>query len=204
MRCIKERYEHLIEINKSKFYGIIYPISSVDEAKDYIKEVQKDYPKATHYCYAYRVNNLDKSNDDGEPSGTAGRPILECLKNNELENILCVVVRYFGGIKLGAGGLIRAYVDATKEALDVANIYEVVEQDVYDITISYSHYEIVKNYLEKKEGQIIDTRFDVEVTITYSTLNFDEQEITNLVNGMAKILLKGQEKVYIRVDRKLR
>ena len=118
MKRIKKNFVKLIEINKSKFYGILFPVDNVEEVKEYLNQVRKDYPKATHYCYAYRVNGLEKSNDDGEPSGTAGRPILNVLQKRGLSNIMVAVVRYFGGIKLGAGGLVRAYSKATTEALE--------------------------------------------------------------------------------------
>ena len=82
MKTVKEKYSKLIEINKSKFIGILFPIENLDDFKMQLQLINKEWPKATHYCYAYRINNLEKSNDDGEPSGTAGRPILEFLKNN--------------------------------------------------------------------------------------------------------------------------
>lgn len=106
-----------IIINKSKFIALIYHIDNIDEINKKIEEIKKKYKDATHYCYAYILDNFEKANDNGEPSGTAGLPILNVLKKENLNHVLCVVVRYFGGIKLGAGGLIRAYSNATKEAI---------------------------------------------------------------------------------------
>ena len=160
MKRIKKNFVKLIEINKSKFYGILFPVDNVEEVKEYLNQVRKDYPKATHYCYAYRVNGLEKSNDDGEPSGTAGRPMLEYLRNNDLENILCVSVRYFGGIKLGASGLLRAYVDSLREVYAISEVYEVREQNIYSLKMNYSLYDIVRNYISKLDGFTMETKFE--------------------------------------------
>jgi uncharacterized YigZ family protein len=199
MKTVKEKYSKLIEINKSKFIGILFPIENLDDFKMQLQLINKEWPKATHYCYAYRINNFEKSNDDGEPSGTAGRPILEFLKNNELENVGLVVVRYFGGIKLGAGGLLRAYVDACKSVKEIATIYLVEEQNIYDIVVDYSFYEILNNYLNKENGKIIDTLFDMKVTIKYLCSSLDENIIKNLLNGQVEILYQGKQKVYIKI-----
>lgn len=200
MKRIKERFTYLIEINKSKFYGILIPINNVTEVKDILVQLRKEYPKATHYCYAYRIDGLEKSNDDGEPSGTAGRPMLEYLRNNDLENILCVSIRYFGGIKLGASGLLRAYVDSIREVYRISEIYEVAYQNIYQITMNYSLYEIVRNYLSKQEGNILDTAFEEEVTITYCAFSLDEQKMINLTNNQIKINLQGNQLVYQKIE----
>ena len=106
-----------IIINKSKFIALIYYIDNINEINNLLDKVKKEYKDATHYCYAYILDNSEKANDDGEPTGTAGLPILNVLKKENLNHVLCIVVRYFGGIKLGAGGLIRAYSNATKEVI---------------------------------------------------------------------------------------
>ncbi|MDD7735583.1 MAG: YigZ family protein [Bacillales bacterium] len=197
---IKEKYVKLTEINKSKFYSIIAPIESVEETKSILVEIKKEYPKATHYCYAYIVDGKEKSNDDGEPSGTAGRPILEFLKNKELENILCIVVRYFGGIKLGASGLIRAYVDSSKNVFDIAKIYRIEEQELFDIVTSYSLFQIVKNYLDKANGNIVNVSYEEEVIITYSCIYLNFNDLKNITNGNVKIISKAFQKVYSIVE----
>lgn len=199
MKTIKKRFDNLIEINRSKFYGVVSPIESIEQAKDFVNQVKKDYPKATHYCYAYRINGYEKSNDDGEPSGTAGRPILEFLKNADLDNLICVVVRYFGGIKLGAGGLIRAYVDASKNVCDQSEIYQVIEQNLYEIKVNYSLYDIVKNYLISIDGSILDTLYEEYVTIIFSSNKLLIEELKNFTNGNIDIKLNGSEKVYVKI-----
>ena len=201
MKRIKKNFVKLIEINKSKFYGILFPVDNVEEVKEYLNQVRKDYPKATHYCYAYRVNGLEKSNDDGEPSGTAGRPMLEYLRNNDLENILCVSVRYFGGIKLGASSLLRAYVDSLREVYAISEVYEVREQNIYSLKMNYSLYDIVRNYISKLDGFTMETKFEEEVEIIYSALTLDESKLVNLTNNQIKIVLIGNQLVYSKIEK---
>jgi len=113
MKLLKES---IIEIKKSKFIGLCYEISSPEEAKNIIELLKKEHKKARHIPYAYKINNTAKKSDDKEPSNTAGLPIYNILERKELNNHLIAVIRYFGGIKLGAGGLIRAYSEAANEA----------------------------------------------------------------------------------------
>lgn len=112
----------LIEIKKSKFIGTFYQITTLDEIAQILDNLKKEHKKATHICYAYRLSNpfSEKACDDGEPSGTAGKPILNVLQKQNRQNCLLVVVRYFGGIKLGAGGLVRAYSKTASETLKEA------------------------------------------------------------------------------------
>lgn len=114
----------LVEIKKSKFYGYHFNVNSQDKVKEIVEEIKKENKKATHVCYAYSISSpqfLEKAVDDGEPSGTAGKPILNVIQKQKLSNVLIVVVRYFGGIKLGAGGLVRAYSKTASEAVKEAN-----------------------------------------------------------------------------------
>lgn len=118
MKTITGEKVNEIVINKSRFITLVTNVYSIDDVKEKLKEIKKKYKEASHYCYAYIINGYQKSSDDKEPSGTAGMPILNVLKNNDLNYILCVVIRYFGGIKLGAGGLVRAYSSSVKEVLE--------------------------------------------------------------------------------------
>ena len=141
----KYKYE-LIEKN-SKFVALLYKINTADISA-ILETVKKEYPDATHYCYAYIAGNIKKSSDDGEPSGTAGTPILKVLESNDLTNTLCIVVRYFGGIKLGANGLIRAYTKSAANALKEVTLKEL--QAGYNINLTFP-YQMVKevDYLLK-------------------------------------------------------
>ena len=107
-----------IIIKNSRFICLIYQIDDVSKVDSYLDNAKKKYKDATHYCYAYIIGNNSKCSDDGEPSGTAGIPMLQVLKKNNLNNVLCIVIRYFGKILLGAGGLVRAYSEVTTKAID--------------------------------------------------------------------------------------
>ena len=124
MQTLKNTIESEIEIKKSRFISIIKNIQSIEEFNTCIEELKVKYPKATHYCYGYICGNIERFSDDGEPGGTAGAPILNVLKKENLNNICCVVIRYFGGIKLGAGGLVRAYTKSVTEALKSTEFIE--------------------------------------------------------------------------------
>lgn len=154
-----------IIIEKSEFIGVITPISSMDDIPLILKDIKKKYPKATHYCTAYVFENTQGSNDDGEPSGTAGVPILEILNQHNLKNVFACVIRYFGGIKLGAGGLIRAYARATKEALEIASILKQETTKNYQITFSYEKIHLIdtlfKDYIINKEF-LTDVIYDLQ------------------------------------------
>lgn len=200
MKTVFERKDCLYEINKSKFYGIMIHLEDPSLVKDTLSLIKKEYPKANHYCYGYIINEFNKSNDDGEPSGTAGRPILEFLKNNDLHNVLCVVVRYFGGIKLGAGGLIRAYVEASKRVLSLCDIVDVIDQNLYKIEINYSLFNIVNSFLSAISGNINNVSYEEKIIITFSSNENFIDDLINLTNGNVKIDLLGKEKVNIDVE----
>lgn len=117
MDTIKEKSKEEIIIKNSRFIALLYPIDTIEEVDDFLDQARCEYPKATHYTYAYRLDHLEKSSDDREPGGTAGVPILNVLQKQEMNHILAIVIRYFGGIKLGAGGLVRAYSKAVQMAL---------------------------------------------------------------------------------------
>ena len=124
METIKSNYEARIEVEKSKFIGLLFPLHNEEEFKQILKSLQKEHKKARHIVYAYRIGTKSKSNDDGEPKGTAGRPLLELLHKKDLNNLVLFVVRYFGGIKLGAGRLLRTYVSAGVEVINKAELIE--------------------------------------------------------------------------------
>ncbi len=148
MNTIKENVIYKFEIKKSIFISCLYKINSVSDVEDILRNIKDRYKDATHYCYAYIVNDNKKSSDDGEPGGTAGAPIMEILNKNDLNNILCVVIRYFGGIKLGAGGLVRNYAKSARDALKIANIVQLI--DGYRVLLELSYEDIKKvDYLLK-------------------------------------------------------
>lgn len=189
MKSIQTEITSEIIINKSRFITILTNINDIDKVKEKLEEIKKKYKDATHYCYAYIINNHEKCSDNGEPSGTAGMPILNVLKQNDLTNILCVVIRYFGGIKLGAGGLIRAYSTSASVALNKATITNIVNG--YNITIEFSYNNLKQiDYLLKN----IDIKKDYQTNITYN-FNITEtkfNQIENELTKLSKIKLKKQ------------
>lgn len=124
MKTVTESTKTLLEVMKSKFISILMPLDNPDDFKSILKVLQKEHSKAKHIVYAYKVGNKTKSCDDQEPKGTAGRPLMELLLKKELDNVALIVVRYFGGTKLGAGRLLRTYVQAGVNAINAANIVE--------------------------------------------------------------------------------
>lgn len=154
-----------IEVDHSRFIGIIMHIDDKEEVKSIIARTKKKYPKAKHYCYAVVIDNYMKCSDDGEPQGTAGRPMLDVLVKNELNHVILIVVRYFGGILLGAARLLRTYLDSANEAIKNAKTYQMCEGYCYEISTQYSLYEIIANYLRSEKILIENTLFKELVTI---------------------------------------
>ena len=161
IKTIKEEITNEIEIKNSRFITRIFKADQ-ENIPLYLNQVKQEYPKATHYCYAYISKNCQKTFDDNEPTGTAGKPILNVLEKEKLEKVLVIIIRYFGGIKLGAGGLIRAYTKATTEALQKATFQEVV--DAYKIMIQFPYTDEKKITYLLKEENIIKKEFQEEIT----------------------------------------
>ena len=159
---LKKTTGEIIE-KKSRFIASIYPVETREEAEEKIKEIKKQHYDARHNCSAYRVIEnqrvIEKFSDDGEPSGTAGGPILNILKNNDLVNIVVIVTRYFGGILLGTGGLVRAYSDATVKAIEEAEKQEICMGKEYKVRVDYSNIESIKYYCNKNNINIIKIQY---------------------------------------------
>lgn len=154
MKTIKENTISKYEINKSIFICCLYKINSIDEVKTYLEETKNNFKDATHYTYAYIIDEARKSSDDGEPGGTAGVPIMEVLLKHELNYVLCIVIRYFGGIKLGTGGLVRAYRKSACIGIDNSTLLNLVDGYKIEITASYEEQKniekLIKNYTFSK------------------------------------------------------
>ncbi len=155
----------------SRFLSFAIPVKDVEEIKDIIKDYRKRFYDARHICYAYMLGaeRLDfRANDDGEPSGTAGRPILGQINSRELTNVLVIVVRYFGGILLGTGGLVVAYREAASDALNESEIIEKAVEEIIQIRFDYLKMNEVMKIIKDSETQIINQKFDNECFITFS------------------------------------
>ena len=152
---------------KSRFLGRVFAVSSEDEARALLEAVKKEHYDARHNCWCYILRGGAKRySDDGEPQGTAGQPMLNVFEREGVENVLCVVTRYFGGILLGAGGLCRAYTKAAKDALDDAGISELRPWSVLHLACPYALFERVKLELEKHSGLLRDTDYSAEIAMT--------------------------------------
>ncbi len=147
MKTIKENVSNTIVINKSEFICELIKIKDFENIKLEYDKLKTKYKDATHYCYAYIFEDKKKSSDDGEPGGTAGIPILDTLNKQNLDYILCVVIRYFGGIKLGAGGLIRAYRKAVSEALNKASFTTLENGYLITVEVSYDKQKEIENLI---------------------------------------------------------
>lgn len=160
-----ETWEQVID--KSRFIGVVYPVSNTDEVEKRLQEVRELYPNARHYVYAYRLYNgkLERSTDDGEPQGTGGRPVLDVLQHREIWDVLVVVVRYFGGILLGTGGLTRAYGGTARHVMDRSAICQLVPHVLYEVEGTYDWYEPLKYWFRQFSWVTAQEGFTATVTI---------------------------------------
>ena len=193
---LKEKVKNTIVIEKSEFICYLKRCNDVEEFKEFLNSVKKYHYDATHHCSAYISKAVKRSNDDGEPSGTAGMPILNALEKRNMEDTGAVVVRYFGGIKLGAGGLIRAYSNATLKAIDIAKKVEKISIRKYELKVSYEISSRIDYYL-RNNTQLIDTIYDVDVTYIYATNDDIEDKILEYTKGIRPVYL---ENIDIEVD----
>lgn len=165
MKTIEKIYYSEIEIKKSRFITVLIPLASLKEIEERMKEIKEQYPGASHYCYAYIFDKYLRCSDDKEPAKTAGMPILNVLQHQGVNRILCIVVRYFGGIKLGAGGLVRAYSSATSEALKKATLINLIPGFSFQIEVPYESQKeidyLFKDFIQKKEYSI-NVTYEVE------------------------------------------
>lgn len=186
---IKGMGSHEIDIKKSQFICSINRISSEEEALAFINQIKENNKKATHNCYAYIIGSTDhiqRASDNGEPSGTAGVPILEALKKIGVHDVVAVVTRYFGGIKLGAGGLIRAYSNATTRAIENVGIVKKVLQTEIKITTNYKMLDTLNYHLKENNINIIRTDYTdkvmVVIAINNDIINDFKEKVINLLN----------------------
>ncbi|WP_430534999.1 YigZ family protein [Listeria rocourtiae] len=197
---IREAGQHEIIIEKSRFICSIIRATDEQTAQKFVTNVKKLHWNASHNCSAYLIGERDqyqKANDDGEPSGTAGVPMLEVLKKKRLKNVAVVVTRYFGGVKLGSGGLVRAYGTAVSETCNTLGIVERSLAMIISCTLDYSSHAKFGNALEKEGYQISNTTFTDKVVLdvyvdSADVVLFQEWAI-NLTNGQVQLQKNGQE-----------
>ena len=185
MSKILEDVENTIEIKKSKFITFLHRTSDEEEAKEFIKLIKKIHPDATHHCTAMIIGNVVRSNDDGEPSNTAGHPMLDVLSGNNMEDILAIVVRYFGGTLLGKGGLVRAYSSSVKEALSKAKLTQTIPLNEYFIQFEYEWIGKIDQFFRNNNIQILSKDYEEKVIYHFLTpLDFKiDEELQELSSG---------------------
>lgn len=193
MNYIQENIIHEMEIKKSKFITYLFFVDSEEEAKEHLVNIKKQHPKANHHCSAMVIDEIVRSNDDGEPASTAGLPMLQTLQGEGMNHILAIVVRYFGGIKLGKGGLIRAYGHSVSEALKQTDYYVEELISIYKIITPFDQMNIIETKSEPK-AKIMDRQYNQLATFTLEVYNTSIlEELVELSSG--KIDISHQEDI---------
>ncbi len=178
MKTIANAVQSEINVKKSQFICHLFPTKTKKESKEIIAKLNDQYRDATHNCTAYIVADGEGFDDDGEPGGTAGKPMINVLRKNELHNITAVVTRYFGGIKLGAGGLVRAYSKSVLEAINEAEILEVEFYDVYSLIFEYSDIKITDGEVRNNNLEVISK--DYSDKVTYDVVSKESKDIEKI------------------------
>lgn len=189
-RTIKTPSEGIFRDKGSKFIAYTFPFTEEEQLKTILNEVKALHPKARHHCWAYRLTPdraVYRINDDGEPSGTAGRPILNVMLSLELTNVIVVVVRYFGGTLLGVPGLIHAYKSATQEALGAARVVEKTLDDIYAIDFDYLQMNEVMRVIKEYELEILSQEFDNRCQITLSIRQLQVDEVLGKLGHLPEV-----------------
>jgi len=198
-KTVKQYGEGEIEEKKSRFLGKIKPVETEEEAVAFIESIKKQYWDARHNCYAFIIGEHSESircSDDGEPSGTAGKPMLEVLQNNGLKNVVAVVTRYFGGTLLGTGGLVRAYTQATQAALAEAQIATMTLMSVLTVQTDYNAIGKIKYMFAQADTLIMGEEYGLDVAVTIAVPVAEKEamqkKIIEATNGKATIEEKEQ------------
>ncbi|ASJ04647.1 YigZ family protein [Thermococcus barossii] len=172
-------------VRKSVFIGYASPADTEEDARAFIAKIKAHHSDATHNVSAYLINDgknfAVRYDDDGEPKGSAGKPVLKVIQNKGLSNVVIVVTRYFGGIKLGYGGLVKAYSDAASLAVENAGIVEVYEMEHFEVTLPYSFFHTVRETIEKAGGRVVGEEYDEVVTFTVETRKGEAERLMELL-----------------------
>ena len=195
-KTIQSASESLFKDKHSKFYGYAFPVSSIEEVKQQLLSIKKEHHQARHFCFAYRIGldgNNFRTNDDGEPSGTAGKPILGQIDSLDLTNVCIVVVRYFGGTKLGVPGLINAYRSSAKMALEAASIIDKELTVKYAIKCEYSNVSILMDLLKNNQVEIAEKKFDATPTLIIILPVSTRETIINKIKDLRTCVIKEIE-----------
>ena len=202
---IKKDGRFEIDRKKSRFIGHVHRAKDEVDAKKFIQKIKDQNPKATHNCYAYMIgkdDHVQRKNDNGEPNSTAGTPMLDVLKFKHLHNVVVVVTRYFGGIKLGAGGLIRAYSNITSDTIDHTGVVQRILQTEINLTIDYSQLSPLKYYLTQHHYNLINIQYTSKVKVTVAIdvpkVKAFKAKIVNLLDDQLQFQVGGKK--YFEID----
>lgn len=194
------RFQHDLEIKRSKFLTFIKRATTEEQARELIAELKREYPDARHHCSAFILhvegsNPIERSNDDGEPSGTAGTPMLDVLRGSGILDIVAVTVRYFGGIKLGAGGLVHAYSDSVSQALEVVETVTRSRKELYTVDLSHADAGRIEADMRARGIDVVDTAYGQQVTYTLAVDPGEraqlEETVAALTAGAAQVKEAG-------------
>ncbi len=183
----------LFKEKNSKFFGFAYHVLNEDAIKVYIEKVKKEHHAARHWCYAYQIGTEQKTfraNDDGEPSNSAGMPIYGQIQSFDVTNVLIIVVRYFGGAKLGVGGLIQAYKTTAQLTLEACNIIEKTINSEFDISFEYKHMNTVMRVIKEKQLNIVNQQLELSCRITISVRNTLADDIYRIFENIYGVSIK--------------
>ena len=183
----------LFKEKNSKFFGYAFPVTSEDNVKSYINKLKKEHHSARHWCYAYQIGTENisyRTNDDGEPSNSSGMPIYGQMQSFNVTNILIVVVRYFGGVKLGVGGLINAYKTTAQLTLEASKILEKTINVDYLITFDYKNMNTVMRIIKEKKLKIVNQKLEMNCQITISVRKKDALQVFKIFDNLFEIGIK--------------
>jgi len=205
LKLIQGNYINTIVISKSEFITRLYRVNSVDEVNEFLADVRKKHYDASHNCYAYILGlnkEIKKSSDDGEPAKTAGAPMLDALEKNDVTNILAITTRYFGGILLGASGLVRAYSKSVSEALEQADFYEIKKEVIFTLNTSYSGYNTLIKALPyaKVDNVSFNTDVVIEGTIPIDKKDTFKDDLFKYKIDALTLVEKGLKDVEVKIE----
>ncbi|QBP18818.1 YigZ family protein [Acetilactobacillus jinshanensis] len=194
-----------LDIRKSRFIGHVQRIKNEAEAKQFINKIKDQNKKATHNCFGYVIgkdDHIQRKSDNGEPANTAGTPILDVIKMKHLHNVVVVITRYFGGIKLGAGGLIRAYSNITTDTINNTGIVQRILQTKIDVIVDYHEFNPLNYYLKQNHYNVINTEYTSKVTVTVAVNTPDIKTFKNKIISLLsnRVTFKVGKKMYFEVD----
>lgn len=197
MNTVLERNEITLVRDRSSFIGVIIHAISVESIKQYLVDIRKQYPKAKHYCYAYIVGEQKKCSDDGEPAKTAGRPLLELLERREMDEVLLIVVRYFGGVLLGASRLMSTYLETGVNALNSADLVSIEQKYIYRMNLSYKDFDELKRLSKKLQFSFENVTYNDRINVDVLADENSGEQLANLFPH-SSIEVMGKKKVYSR------